>query len=154
MCKISCNWKRTSFIYQTKYYFCRRMSSVYYVNCKINGNVRFQCYWWFFQVPSTFSNEIKLLMNLTYPQSKLIITNSTVVPIRELSGFMAIQTDKKLYKKNQKGIVPKKKRGERETQNLNRGNTEYKVNIVKEELNVWMDHFSGQLNLIFTSHYE
>nr|XP_022338178.1 CD109 antigen-like [Crassostrea virginica]XP_022338179.1 CD109 antigen-like [Crassostrea virginica]XP_022338180.1 CD109 antigen-like [Crassostrea virginica] len=56
-------------------------------------------------VPSTFSNEMKLLMNLTYPQSKLIITNSTVVPIRELSGFMAIQTDKKLYKKNQKVLM-------------------------------------------------
>ena len=59
-------------------------------------------------MPTTFSNEFKLLMNLAYPQSNLIITNSTVVPIRELSGFMAIQTDKKLYKKNQKGIVPKK----------------------------------------------
>ena len=41
----------------------------------------------------------------------------------------AVQEKSERYKKKQK-------QGERETQNLNRGNTEYKVNIVKEELNV------------------
>lgn len=56
-------------------------------------------------MPSDVSDiNFKLAMSLNYSQSNIQIKNSTIVPVRGVSGFLTIQTDKKMYKKNQKGI--------------------------------------------------
>lgn len=56
-------------------------------------------------MPSDVSDiNFKLAMSLNYSQSNIQIKNSTIVPVKGVSGFLTIQTDKKMYKKNQKGI--------------------------------------------------
>ncbi|XP_048771213.2 CD109 antigen-like [Ostrea edulis] len=57
------------------------------------------------EVSDEFTGEFNLTVNLTYQQSKMNILNSTTVPIKEASGFLNIQTDKKMYKKNQKVLI-------------------------------------------------
>uniref|UniRef100_K1PR46 Uncharacterized protein n=1 Tax=Magallana gigas TaxID=29159 RepID=K1PR46_MAGGI len=56
-------------------------------------------------VPADVSNNFKLSMNLNYSQSSIQIKNSTLVPVKGMPGFLTIQTDKKMYKKNQKGVA-------------------------------------------------
>lgn len=57
-------------------------------------------------VPSDVSDiNFKLAMSLNYSQSNIQIKNSTIVPVKGVSGFLTIQTDKKMYKKNQKVLI-------------------------------------------------
>ncbi|XP_061166526.1 CD109 antigen-like [Saccostrea echinata] len=57
------------------------------------------------RVTADFSTAFLLNMTLTYTRSDLIIVNSTLVSIKEVSSFLNIQTDKKMYKKNQKVLI-------------------------------------------------
>lgn len=56
-------------------------------------------------VPADVSNNFKLSMNLNYSQSSIQIKNSTLVSVKGVPGFLTIQTDKKMYKKNQRVLI-------------------------------------------------
>lgn len=56
-------------------------------------------------VPADVSVYFDLYMTLNYTQSNIQIKNTTLVSVKGISGFLTIQTDKKMYKKNQRVLI-------------------------------------------------